>query len=97
MKTSEVRSRWGKVVAAVHDGGKRILVEKSGVPVAAVVSANDLARLQRFEAERSKRFAALDRIGEAFKDVPLEKLEAEVAKAIAEVRDENRRLRASGR
>ncbi len=41
--------------------------------------------------DREERFAVLDRIGEAFRDVPEEEVEREVAKAIAEVRAENRR------
>jgi hypothetical protein len=39
------------------------------------------------EAERARRFAALDRIGEVFKDVPAEELEAEVSKALSVIRE----------
>ena len=33
----------------------------------------------------------LDEIGNAFKDVPLEEIEREIAKAVSEVREEDRR------
>jgi hypothetical protein len=57
-------------------------VEKSGIPVAAIVSADDLERLTRLETERAEHFTALDRIREAFSDVPDEELAAEVASAV---------------
>lgn len=67
----------------------RVLIEKSGVPVAAIESADDLRRLQQFDAERELDFALLEAVGDAFKDVPVEELEREVRKALAEVRAEN--------
>lgn len=90
MKASEARRQFSQLLNQVARKETRVVVEKSGVPVAAIVSADDLATLQRFEADRNQRFAALDRIGEAFKDVPAEELEAEVSKALAAVRAENR-------
>jgi prevent-host-death family protein len=69
----------------------RVIVEKSGIPVAAIISADDLDRLNRLEAQRQKDFAILDEMREAFKDVPAEELEREVAKAVASVRQENRK------
>lgn len=46
-------------------------------------------RLKRVDADRRKRFEILDRIGEAFKDVPAEEIEREVNRAYAEVKREN--------
>jgi len=54
-----------------------VLVEKSGIPVAAIISAEDFKRLARLEAERNRDFAILDEMREAFKDVPLEEIERE--------------------
>lgn len=90
LKASEARQQFSALINQVARKATRVVVEKSGVPVAAIVSAEDLATLQRYEVERAQRFAALDRIGEAFKDVPAEELEAEVTKAIAAVRQANR-------
>jgi hypothetical protein len=42
------------------------------------------------EAERAERFKVLDEIRAAFKDVPADEIEREVAKAVAEVREEKR-------
>lgn len=58
--------------------------------IAAVVPIQDLWRLQALEAGRLELFDAVWAFGERFEDIPLEELEREVAKAVAEVRAENR-------
>jgi prevent-host-death family protein len=90
MKASEARQRWSEILNGVFRGNTRVVVEKSGIPVAAVISAQDLERLNQLEAQREERFRVLDRMREAFKDVPPEEIEREVAQAIAEVRAERR-------
>lgn len=56
----------------------------------AVVSIDDLKRLQQLEAERERDFEALWRTGEAFKDVSNEEIQREVDRALAEVGAESR-------
>jgi hypothetical protein len=63
--------------------------------IAAVVPIQDLWRLQALEAGRLESFDALAAFGRAFEDVPLEELEREISKAVAEVRQENRERRAA--
>jgi hypothetical protein len=77
----------------VFRGENRVVVEKSGIPVAAIISASDHKRLARLEAERNRDFAILDEMREAFKDVPPEEIEREVSRAISQVRAENRTKR----
>ena len=86
VKASVARAQWATLVNQVARGRKRILIEKSGVPVAALVSADDLAQLQRLEARRRENFAAIDEIRAAFAGEPDEKIQQEADKAIAEVR-----------
>lgn len=90
MKASDVRQQWSQLLNNVFRGKTRVVVEKSGIPVAAVISAEDLRRFQKLEEQRAQRFKVLDRIGEAFKDVPEDEIEQEVKKAITEVRAEKR-------
>ena len=66
------------------------LVQKGGIPVAAIIAADDLKRFQRFEQERAERFAVIDEGWEAFRNVDLGDVDAEVAKAVAEARAELR-------
>jgi prevent-host-death family protein len=90
MKASDARQNFSQVLNRVFKGETRVVVEKSGIPVAAIVSADDLETLNRAEEQRKRDFAILDEIGVAFKDVPPEEIEGEVAKAVAAVRRENR-------
>lgn len=79
---------WRRVVAMVTDGGARVVLRDGGKSVAALIAAHDLARLERYEAARDERFKILDSMRESFAGVSQEEVEAEVAKALAEVRAE---------
>lgn len=83
---SEARQQFSQLLNRVFRREMRVVIEKSGIPVAAIVSADDLQQLRRFEEQRREDFAVLDRIRESFKEVPPAELEREVARAIAEVR-----------
>lgn len=89
MKVSEARQQFSQLLNKVFRGETRILVEKSGIPVAGIVSATDLERLDQLEKERQEDFRALDATREAFRDVADEEIEAEVARAIREIRARN--------
>ena len=86
MKISEVRSQLNTLVNQVYRHETRVLVEKSGIPVAALVSIDDLDELNRAERERAGRFAIIDEMREAFKGVPQEEIEREADRAVAEAR-----------
>jgi prevent-host-death family protein len=90
IKASDARQQFSKLLNEVFREESRVLVEKSGIPVAAIISASDFKRLARLEAERNRDFAILDEMREAFKDVPPEEIEREVARAISQIRGENR-------
>jgi prevent-host-death family protein len=91
IKASVARQQFSQLLNDVYRTENRVVVEKSGIPVAAIIPAKDLQRLTRLEAERNRDFAILDEIREAFKDVPAEEIEREVAKALSEVRKEQRK------
>ncbi len=90
MKASDVRQQWSQLLNEVFRNKTRVVVEKSGIPVAAVISADDLKIFIQLEEQRKEQFMALDRMREAFKDVPTEKAEQEIKKAIVKVRAEKR-------
>ncbi len=90
MKISEVRGQLNTLVNRVYRKETRVLVEKSGIPVAALVSTDDLQRLNQLDAKREADFAVIDEMRTAFKDVPPEEIEREAARALAEVRAEIR-------
>ncbi len=91
MKISEVKTHLSDVVNRVYRQEARVVVEKSGIPVAVLVSTSDLARLDRLDRERAERFKVLDAMRAAFKDVPPEETEQETDRITAEIRAEDRR------
>lgn len=86
MKASDARAQWSKLLSKVFRDHTRVVVEKSGIPVAAVISAEELERFTKLEEQRARNFAVLDEIGEKFKDVSAEEIEQEVNKALAKIR-----------
>ena len=66
---ADLHQRMGELVSKIRNAGERFIVERRGMPVAAVVSIDDLARLETLggnpPARRSKqeRIAALERAG----------------------------------
>ncbi|HLI26937.1 MAG TPA: hypothetical protein VKZ60_07710 [Chloroflexota bacterium] len=84
------RRQWARLLARVRQRQARVLLEHNGVPLAALVHPDDLARLAQLDAERAVDFQALDAARAAFADVPDAELEREVAKAIAAVRAQRR-------
>lgn len=86
VKISDVKPGLSALVDRVSRRETGVLIEKSGAPVAALVSARDLERLEQLDRERADQFNILDEVGAAFADLPFEELEREIARSIAEVR-----------
>jgi prevent-host-death family protein len=97
MKLTDTKQQLSQVVNRVARGEARVVVEKSGLPVAAIISVEEYRRFMAQERDAARRalHEAFCRISDAFKDVPDEELERELAKAQAEVRAELRAERAA--
>jgi prevent-host-death family protein len=91
MKISDVKARLSSLVNEVYRQKTRVLVEKAGIPVAALVPVRDLQRLAH--AEREEHFAVIEQMREAFKDVPPEEIERNVVAIIREMREANEATR----
>ncbi len=86
VKATDARQQFSELVNRVFRERARVVIEKSGIPVAVLISTQELERFERLEAERTERFRALEETGRAFADVPAGELEREVTRAIARVR-----------
>ncbi|HEU0113194.1 MAG TPA: type II toxin-antitoxin system prevent-host-death family antitoxin [Thermomicrobiales bacterium] len=86
MKISDVKNGLSQVVNRVYRKETRVVVEKAGIPVAALVSTDDLRRLQQLDRAWDDRTDAIARFSQAFADVPAAEAEAEVDRIIAERR-----------
>ena len=96
VKASEARQRLSGLLNEVFAQETRVVIQRSGIPVAAVVSPADLASLEKMEAEREERFRVLAEMRAPFAGVPSEEIEREVERAIAEVRREQRAEASAG-
>ncbi len=67
-----------------------MVVEESGIPVAGLVSAEDLRRPEQLDRERAERFSIVDEMRAAFAGVAAEEIEREAASTLSEVREEVR-------
>jgi len=90
---SETRKHLSETLDRVHRREARVVVEKSGIPVGAIVSMDDLARLKQDDDNRAALLDAMWNIQKHFVGIPPEEIEAEVEKAIAEVKAERRAKR----
>lgn len=76
----------GEIMKEVQGGRVRVLVEKSGVPMVGIISAEEF---QRVIAEREARFEVVDRIRSRIPAVP----DAEVQRNVQEALKRARRRR----
>lgn len=83
---SSVRQQLSEIVNQVARRERRVLVEKHGVPVAAIVSPDDLKRLDALDEDERRRTAAFRAISERLADLPLDELEREIERSVAAVR-----------
>ena len=87
---TDVEKRLENLVQRVSRQETRIVVEENGVPVAGIVSLQDVQRLERLDRERAESVRAIEAFAAGFADQSAEEIEREVAKAIVEVRAEKR-------
>ena len=95
IKISALKNSLSRVAHGVSTDDARVLIEKNGVPVAALISVGDLRRLVQYDRINRDQvdddpFAVIERMREAFKDVPDEEIERETDRIIARIRAENR-------
>lgn len=88
---SDARRQWGQLLDKVFRKETRVIVERRGVPIAALVSTKDLERLTRLEEARAERFRALAGSWAAFEGVSAAGVEHGVLNAVERARQKHRR------
>ena len=87
---TDARQHFASVINRAARKEARILIEKSGVPVAAIVSADDIERLDRLDSRLAARREALDAMRAPFREIPVEEIEHETERILAELKEEDR-------
>jgi prevent-host-death family protein len=95
INVTEARRTWSDLLNRVFRRETHVVIEKGGIPVAAMISMQEYEQYVEMKARRDERFKILDTVSAAFENVPTEDLEHEVTRAIASIRAENRALEAA--
>jgi prevent-host-death family protein len=80
------RQNLSRLLTDVRKGEQPVIIERSGVPVAAMVPLSMLERDRRFSQERSDRVALLERLRRPFRAIPGTEIERAAAEAVATAR-----------
>lgn len=83
----EARTQFGQIMKEVQGGQVRVLVEKSGVPMVGIISAQEF---QRVIAEREARFEVVDRIRRRLPPIPDSEVQHDVREALSRARRRRR-------
>jgi prevent-host-death family protein len=86
----EARRKLGELLESVYYRGDEVVIERAGKVMAVIVPAE---RYDAIERSRARILQLVERNWERNKDVPHEKAEQEVQKAVAEVRGRTKRGR----
>lgn len=79
----EARIHLGEIMKRAFKRGERFIVEKSGIPMVAILNATEYMHLVQ---EREERFKIIDRIRAKLPTVPLKEVEDDVNKTIHVIR-----------
>jgi prevent-host-death family protein len=91
VNASRARQEFSQLLNKVFRRETRVIVEKSGIPVAAIISAEDLEWLTRLDAERQARFKVIDELHARNRDQDVDEVERDVAEEIEAMRSEQRK------
>jgi len=94
MSVSESRRQYSEVLNRVYRDEEQIIIEKNGIPVAAIVPMAVVRDAEVINRRRADLRAAFEATRAEFRDIPSEEIEREIEKAIAEVEEELRERRA---
>jgi prevent-host-death family protein len=97
MSVSDARRHFSAALDRVRENDVRIVVEKSGIPVGAFVSMDDVRRLEEVDREWAEIEDVFRRTQAGFQGASPEALEREIEKAIAEVESDYKAARRDDR
>jgi prevent-host-death family protein len=81
----DARNNFADLMGKVHYGGQTVIIERSGKPVIAMISAETY---QQLIAEREARFQVIDRIRGRLPETSADEVEQDVADALAAVKSD---------
>jgi prevent-host-death family protein len=86
INVTEARRTWSDLLNRVFRREARVVIEKSGIPVAAVISYRDYEIFLMMKQKRDEGFKSIEQFSAAFRDVPPEEIERTLAKPYFQTR-----------
>lgn len=86
MSASDSQKHFGEILERVAQDEDRIIIERDGVPVAAIVPISVLQADEERDSARQQALAALREVQAAFSSIPEDELERELEQALAEAK-----------
>ncbi len=90
---AQARQTFSRLIGDVRTAEETVIIEKGGVPVAAIVPLGALERMRLDRVERGERLALLERLRSPFREVAPDELERRVGQAISAARSGRKRRR----
>jgi len=90
VEVTDIGDRLDDLLDRVKREETRVIVQRDGVAVAvaALVSSDELARMERVDTEREARFRVVAEVRSAFNDLSADEIDREADRAVAKLRAE---------
>lgn len=85
----EARRKFGQLIEQAFYHHNAFVVERSGRPMAVIISVDEYQRLKQYT--KDQLFRSINKVWERNKDVPTEELEEEVEQAMLILHEENKK------
>lgn len=95
VEAADVQRSFDELLDEVNKQRKRVVVERGGKVVAALISAAELEYLEHMDRQRAEHYKVIQEIQARNADIDPEEAERDIAEAIAEMRAEARAKRAA--
>jgi|GEM_PF-1802891 len=86
MNVSESRKQYSELLNRVHQGEAQIIIEKNGIPLAAIVPLSVVRDAEMTERRRQNVREAFEATRKAMRGIPPDEIEREIEKALAEAK-----------
>jgi len=93
MSEADSRARYSEILERVLQDEDRVIIEKDGVPVAAIVPLSVVRDAETTERRRQDLREAFEATRKAMRGIPPDEIEREIENAIAEVEESRRQRR----
>ena len=90
MSEADSREQYSEILDRVRKDEDRVIIEKDGVPVAAIVRLSVVRDAETTERRRQELREAFEATRKAMRGIPPDEIEREIEKAIVEVEEARR-------